>query len=593
MPSLTIAWEYLTGAAVATDPASRERAEWPPHPARVFMAMAAAWFETEPTEAAGEVEVREHEAQGDALRWLESLEEPELWLPPPDAANERSLVTVYVPVNDRAGPSTATLQSVPALTRTKQARGFPQVHVGEQLCALHWGEADGLEAHREALARVCAKVTRIGHSSSLVRVWVADLDGELDLARLERWEPTEGVPTTYCRRIAAGLLDSLRAQTQISRIERFAELVWRIEDAQRAVNEAKGSNDADAERAARQFLKHAKTAYQETFGEPFRKSATPPPRLRPKIGLWTGYRRVDDSEAGRNVARTHFDTDLLVLTNVSGPRLPLAATLSASEALRAVILKRSGTQPAPPWVSGHNPDGAPHDEVGGHLAILPLPFVGSGHADGHLLGMALAFPRDVERDERGRVLGPLLLDRLGQSEEITLTLGRLGVWGLRRCDWSEARLALKPETWTAHPSGSITWASVTPVVLDRFPKNERGDPHQRTAWESEVRAIIADACVRVGLPYPIHIDIGTTSWHVGSPRAVTRRRHLRGATATNERKDTPSGNGFPAYPPRETKAPRPQVHVFLQFAEPVCGPVLLGAGRYRGYGLLKPVGARQ
>ncbi len=48
MPSLTLGWEYLTGYAVATDPSSRERAEWPPHPARVFMALAAAWFETEP-----------------------------------------------------------------------------------------------------------------------------------------------------------------------------------------------------------------------------------------------------------------------------------------------------------------------------------------------------------------------------------------------------------------------------------------------------------------------------------------------------------------------------------------------------------------
>ena len=36
MASLAIAWEYLTGYAVATDPSTRDRAEWPPHPARVF-----------------------------------------------------------------------------------------------------------------------------------------------------------------------------------------------------------------------------------------------------------------------------------------------------------------------------------------------------------------------------------------------------------------------------------------------------------------------------------------------------------------------------------------------------------------------------
>ena len=52
MPSLSLVIEYLTGYAVATDAANREQAEWPPHPARVFMALAAAHFETEPANTA-------------------------------------------------------------------------------------------------------------------------------------------------------------------------------------------------------------------------------------------------------------------------------------------------------------------------------------------------------------------------------------------------------------------------------------------------------------------------------------------------------------------------------------------------------------
>ena len=67
MASLTIAWEYLTGYAVATDPSTRDRAEWPPHPARVFMALAAAWFETEPPGADDENR-DEWTAEGAALR---------------------------------------------------------------------------------------------------------------------------------------------------------------------------------------------------------------------------------------------------------------------------------------------------------------------------------------------------------------------------------------------------------------------------------------------------------------------------------------------------------------------------------------------
>ncbi len=70
MPGLTIGWEYLTGYYVATNSAKRDRAEWPPHPGRVFMALAAAWFET-----------GEDADEGHALRWLESLDDPQLLLP--------------------------------------------------------------------------------------------------------------------------------------------------------------------------------------------------------------------------------------------------------------------------------------------------------------------------------------------------------------------------------------------------------------------------------------------------------------------------------------------------------------------------------
>ena len=42
---LAMSIRYLMGWAMATDPADRTRPEWPPHPDRVFMAMAAAYFE--------------------------------------------------------------------------------------------------------------------------------------------------------------------------------------------------------------------------------------------------------------------------------------------------------------------------------------------------------------------------------------------------------------------------------------------------------------------------------------------------------------------------------------------------------------------
>src|SRR5438045_2129482 len=102
MPGLTIGWEYLTGCCVATDPASRQRAEWPPHPGRVFMALAAAWFETEPPNNAPER--KEWVGEGNALQWLERLgdrqnhddplRDPQLLLPHENEVSYRRVVTV-------------------------------------------------------------------------------------------------------------------------------------------------------------------------------------------------------------------------------------------------------------------------------------------------------------------------------------------------------------------------------------------------------------------------------------------------------------------------------------------------------------------
>ncbi len=584
MAGLTICWEYLTGYVVATDPSSRERCEWPPHPARVFLAMAAAWFETSPDDDATESMRREHQAEGEALRWLESQAEPELRMPPMEREGERSLVTVYVPVNDRAGPAAATLQSVPALTRIKQARTFPRYFTGNQPVALHWPKVEGLETHCDALSRICGKVNRIGHSSSLVGMWLADSSDDDALVTLERWQSDEELPTFHCRRIAPGLLDTLPEQTRILEIERFAEQFWRVEDAEREAAEAKEFGDASRKKIANGAFRDAKKEFECVTGRTFKKSSSPPPRLRPRIGLWSGYRRAEPAEP--QIPHTVFDTDMLVLMHQEGPQLPLVATLEITKALRNTIMTSSPVQPVPGWVSGHKSDGSSSDRPDGHLAVLPLPFVGHKHADGHLLGMALAFPRSLPRQERGRILGPLLVDEQGEPRDIRLLLGRMGEWTLRKRVWNEQRLALEPESWTGLPNGSETWASVTPVALDKFPKSDRCD---RVAWEGEVRALIVEACRRIGLPTPIHVDIDTTSWQLGSPRAFIKYRRLRGDSAPEARSSARLGNGFPSLPAKGSRVSRLQVHVFLQFESPVRGPIVLGAGRFRGYGLFKPM----
>lgn len=193
----------------------------------------------------------------------------------------------------------------------------------------------------------------------------------------------------------------------------------------------------------------------------------------------------------------------------------------------------------------------------------------------------------------------LLVERNGQSKPVQLKLGSLGVWTLAKRDWSESRGALKPESWTSNPLGAKTWASVTPVVLDRFPKSNKYPPKENMAqellqqhrldWTKEVIEIVENACVRIGLPKPAQVNIGTKAWHLGVPRSIGKRRRLRGAAGLSAESDAALGDGFPPFPAKGTNAPRPQVHVWLRFDQPILGPLLIGAGRYLGYGLFKPL----
>src|SRR5579884_4487475 len=104
---------YLTGYAVAT--VDRERAEWPPHPGRVFIAMAAAHFET-----GGDTDERR------ALEWLEAAAAPSLRA---SGADERSVVRAYVPANDVHGG---------IVGRPRQDRAFPRVRPHEDSAFLIW-----------------------------------------------------------------------------------------------------------------------------------------------------------------------------------------------------------------------------------------------------------------------------------------------------------------------------------------------------------------------------------------------------------------------------------------------------------------------
>ena len=274
---------------------------------------------------------------------------------------------------------------------------------------------------------------------------------------------------------------------------------------------------------------------------------------RPERSRWVAYAQAQP-ESQPAVPSSVFDDRLLALRRVDGRSMGLESTLILTNKLRNAIVKHC-SEPVPEWVSGHTADGRPSQNP--HLAFLPLPFVGSEHADGHLLGFALAIPKHVEQAEVGRRLNPVLVfNEDGSPRRLRLYDGANFDWLLEREDRESPPVALRSEVWTRP---ARRWATVTPVVFDRHPKGRDK--------EGQAERMVAEACERVGLPRPSDVVLSEVSLHVGVP-------HSR---------------SFPAIRRKSDNGRLQHLHAIVTFDERVAGPVILGAGRYRGYGLCRPV----
>lgn len=472
-----LAIRFLCDWAMAKRPDSHERAEWPPHPDRVFMAFAAAHFET-----GGEHEHRR------ALEWLEALGPPQIYA---SGYEERAVVTSYVPVNDRADPvkkgRALTAMGAMPIGRDRQARQFPVAIPDDPVVHLIWPDAEAGVQHREALNSLCRYVTYVGHSSSLVQAWVTDS------------------PRTPNRVPGARLTGE---PLRVPYAGRLRDLEEQVADVGHPANYA-----------------------------------------------WADYVTQSDSASGEDLCRTVFDDQILVLVKTQGQALGLESTLHLTEALRGAILAGC-PEPVPEWVSGHESGGSPSQSP--HIALIPLPHVGRKHADGHLLGVAIALPRGVNAAEQRRCLGEFLFSTGIVPRQIKLAFGRLGEWHVALENGDDIPQAMRRATWTR---AATRWASVTPIVFDRHAKSKSTVTAAREAEQT-----IASACERIGLPRPTNIALSPVSVLVGSPHA---RR-------------------FPCLQ-RKAGGNRHHTHAILEFDQKVSGPVLIGAGRYRGYGLCRPL----
>ena len=204
-----------------------------------------------------------------------------------------------------------------------------------------------------------------------------------------------------------------------------------------------------------------------------------------------------------------------------------------ARALRKAVMSVLGDD-APAAVHGHDPQIE-------HVAWLPLPDVGHGFARGRIRGIAVGLPLAMPADQR-----VMTLAALARLRDVVLPDGQVARVSAS-IEGPQTPAVMRRSTWV---TACRTWATVTPVLLDRPP---------RKASPEASAAALADSLVMAGFPRPIDIRLSSQSLFTGAPST----------------RDVP------------TQVPR--VHARVTFAEPVEGPVIAGRWRNFGVGVFRPL----
>jgi CRISPR-associated protein Csb2 len=389
-------------------------AEWPPHPARVFCALAASLT----MDGAAESGLS-------ALRWLESQPNPEVWAdPPPDVpAGHQDVYVVKNALLSKAqmtppppGSATkrkATKSSVqwPARTNGMRSRAFCVPPSGA--FAVVWPDSGASAEVLSVLQGLAAGVPYVGRSTSLAEVTVLDAIPE----RLAGWVVFEPA--------AIGA----RGKT------------WQLA--------APYPGYADELAAACDEGRHAhELARPVTY-----RQAQP----------------ADGADAGgrREPIRGPFEEPLVWALARPDRGLDGGQVAYLAGALRAAVMSRV-RDPLPPQLSGHGVDDRPH------VGFLAIPDVGHPHADGHILGVAMLLPDcdpgrgqlpvcDRDQIVAGVLSPPLDRLRLPGGHELQLA-------------YFPSTSSLRPERWAGPQGGWRTWVTATPMRLDGYPR--RGRPYE-------------------------------------------------------------------------------------------------------------------
>ena len=533
---LAIDVEFLTGAYVATAFDNRRKQEWPPHPARLFAALVAAWADGD--------EFNERERI--ALEALERLRPPKILCDRHPAF--RAIVDHFVPDND----VTALSRDISGLYANRE----------ELVSVLSTQELESRE--HATTVRLLQKLTDKMRTDSLKVTTSSGNESESQVAEAIRIMPDErgkqartyptvipGYPVVRYEWEVDEFPDISALDQVLGRVHRLGHsssfVSCSIAHGGRPVAEgtrawfapaASGRGDAVLRVAGQGMTRHLVDAFAAHQGSES--------RVTPSAVATYAWESGKAGEVTSVLSGT-----MIVIPFGPKTRPPLNRVVELTSALRGALMKFSPEQPAPVILTGHRQGDRPTPMSDApHAALIGLPAVGFEHADGRLHGLAIVLPRDASPQDDALVRGAVRIWRQSGGQLFTGARSATIPSRIENVGFSASSIR-----WT---KGAKRWATATPIVLDRFPKGRHA---LDVAGET-----IARSCEHLGLPIPLSVRVSNDPVIVGS-------RPVRGFPAFA----TPLGN-------------RPAVHALLTFDEFVGGPILIGAGRYLGMGLCVPLG---
>jgi CRISPR-associated protein Csb2 len=193
--------------------------------------------------------------------------------------------------------------------------------------------------------------------------------------------------------------------------------------------------------------------------------------------------------------------------------------------------------------------GHPRESTADRISILPLPTTRAGPTDGRIRRVMLVQPFRSDGTlcrQLGHLFDGQELTPLSEEERFPQIF-------LERINSHDKVLPF-------YTGISHVWASVTPVLLPGYDdrKDHRGDHQKRLARAEQ---LVRKALGQADIDASAGIELSRVPYWTGS-------LHARD------------------YQPREKLAHYPRWHVRLTFAQPWTGPIVIGAGRHCGFGLM-------